>query len=490
MRIESERMLIGGELVTSVDGTWDESVNPTNEEPIGRAPSGGKADIDLAVAAGKDAWPAWAALPIEARADKLLQFADALNARAEELLEIEVTDTGNTITPMRGDVKVAIDSLKYFAGLGGQLGGHTVPATTDNIHMSIREPYGVVGKIVPFNHPVLFAVSRTAPALMAGNSVVVKPAETCPLSTLVLGEIVRDIFPAGVFNIVTGQGRTAGDALARHRDIKRLAFIGSVPTGLAIQRAAAEVCVKNVTLELGGKNPMIVFPDVDVEVAAQAAVAAMNFSWQGQSCGSMSRLMLHADIHDAVLKRVVEIVANLRLGDPMSADSQMGPVNSLPHLNKVNHYIEIAKQDGARLETGGKRPEGSDFKKGFWVEPTVFSQVTGNMRIAQEEVFGPILSVLKWTNIDDAIKVANSTEFGLTAAIWTNNLDNAMYTARRVRSGFQWINGASFHFLGAGFGGYGNSGIGREECLEDMLSYTELKTINIMLKNPTDSRII
>jgi len=484
MQFAAERMLIDGQLVESVDKEWDDSVNPATEETIGRSPRAKKADMARAVDAADRAWPKWAAMSVNERAEILTEFASKLHSRADEVLRVEVADTGNTITPMRGDVSVAIESVKYFAGLGREIKGESVPATPDNLHFSIREPYGVVGRIVPFNHPVLFAVSRSAPALIAGNSIVIKPSETSPLSTLVLAEIAQEVFPPGVFNIVTGTGPIAGDALVRHPKVKRLAFIGSVPTGLAIQRAAAETCVKNISLELGGKNPMIVFPDVDVDEVAQAAVSAMNFSWQGQSCGSTSRLLLHEDIHDAVLAKVVEIVSSLRLGDPMDESSQMGPINSLTQLKKVQHYVQVAKDDGARLETGGKRPAGAQFERGYWIEPTVFSQVTSQMRIAQEEVFGPILSVLKWSSIEEAIQIANSTEFGLTASIWTNDLNKALWTARRVRSGYQWVNGASVHFLGTAFGGFGNSGTGREECIEDLLSYTETKSIHVMLKTP------
>lgn len=485
MKVKSELMLIGGQLVGSSAGKWDLSTNPATEEVIGRSPAATREDVDRAVAAGEAAFPAWAALTADERGKLLLRFAEKIEERSEELLEAEVLDTGNTITPMRGDVNWAVKSLRYYVGLGMELKGETVPASKGNLHFSVREPYGVVGKILPFNHPVMFAVSRSAPALVAGNTVVVKPAETSPLSTLILAEIAKDALPPGVMNIVTGQGRVVGDAIARHPKIKRLAFIGSVPTGLAIQRAAAESCVKNVTLELGGKNPMIVFPDVDVDEVAQAAVNAMNFTWQGQSCGSMSRLMLHADIHDAVLKRVVEIVSSMRVGDPMRDDTDMGPINSAGQYQKVLNYVEIAKSEGARLETGGKRPVGAQFEKGYWIEPTVFSGVTRDMRIAREEVFGPILSVLKWSDVEEAIAIANSTEFGLTAAIWSNDINNALATSRRIRSGFQWINGYSAHFLGTQYGGMGNSGVGREEGLEDLLSYTETKMINIMLRSPS-----
>jgi acyl-CoA reductase-like NAD-dependent aldehyde dehydrogenase len=475
-----DRMLIGGELVASEGGAFDETINPANEETIGRVPSGTKGDVSRAVAAAEAAWPAWSARPPAERAEVMRGFGARILERAEEILHVEVADTGNTITPMRGDVRTAVDSLNYYAGLVHELKGDTIPASR-NLHITLREPYGVVARIVPFNHPVMFAVARTAAALAAGNAVIVKPPETSPLSAMVLAEIARDALPAGVFNIVTGQGRIVGDAIVRHPAIKRIAFIGSAATGRAIQRAAAEVSVKHVTLELGGKNPMIVFPDNDPDEIAAAAVGSMNFSWQGQSCGSCSRLLLHEDIHDAVVSRVTERVAALRIGDPMRADSEMGPVNSSIQLGKVVSFVDDAKRDGARLMTGGRRPKGAAFERGFWIEPAVYADVKPGTRLWREEVFGPILSIGRWSTIDQAVDLANSTEYGLTAAIWTKDIKAALNTARRVRSGHLWINGYSTHFLGVPFGGMKNSGVGREEGIEEMLSYTESKTINVML---------
>jgi aldehyde dehydrogenase (NAD+)/betaine-aldehyde dehydrogenase len=475
----ADRMLIGGELVHSSSGEFDLSINPATEEIIGRSPRGTKEDVDRAVQAAEAAWPGWAATTPAERGARMRAFGEALKARAEEILHVEVADTGNTITPMRGDVGMAVDSLAYYAGLAHELKGETIPATPDNLHITLREPYGVVARIAPFNHPLMFAVARTAAALAAGNAVVVKPPETSPLSALVLAEVARDALPPGVFNIVTGTGATVGDAIVRHPGIKRIAFIGSPATGRAIQRAAAETSVKHVTLELGGKNPLIAFPDTDADTVAAAAVRGMNFTWQGQSCGSTSRLLLHEDIYDAVLERVVARVAALRLGDPSDPSSDMGPVNSRLQYDKVMSFFASAKQDGARLMTGGGRPDG--FAKGFWVEPTVYADVRPGMRLWQDEVFGPILSVGRWRTTDEAIALANSTEYGLTGAVWTNDIRNALNVARRVRSGHMWINGVSSHFLGVPFGGMKNSGVGREEGIEEMFSYTETKTINIML---------
>lgn len=478
---DADRMLIGGELVHSESGAFDETINPATEEVIGRVPRGTKGDVDRAVAAAQSAWPGWAALTPRDRGRIMRDFGAALRARADEILRIEVADTGNTITPMRGDVGMAVDSLDYYAGLIHELKGETIPATHENLHLTLREPYGVVARIAPFNHPLMFAVARTAAALAAGNAVLVKPPETSPLSAMILAQIARETLPAGVFNILTGDGRGVGDAIVRHPEIKRIAFIGSPATGRAIQRAAAEVAVKHVTLELGGKNPLIAFPDTDPETVADAAVRGMNFTWQGQSCGSTSRLLVHEDIHDAVLARVVEKVQAIRLGDPQSPDTGMGPLNSRAQYDKVMGFFETAKADGARLMTGGGRPEGALFQKGFWVQPTVYAGVTPQMRLWQDEVFGPILSVGKWREFDEAVALANSTEYGLTAAVWSRDIGNALKMVRAVRSGHCWINGVSNHFLGVPFGGMMNSGTGREEGIEEMLSYTETKTINIML---------
>ncbi|MCL5425986.1 aldehyde dehydrogenase family protein [Halomonas sp. NPDC076908] len=479
---EAERMLIGGELVESVTGEWSTSINPATEEPIGRVPAGSSEDVDRAVQAAEKAWPAWAALTPMERAAAMNRFADAIAARADEILRIEVSDTGNTIRPMRLiDVPTAVESLRYYAGLGPDLRGDTIPATSQNLHLTLHEPYGVVARIAPFNHPIMFAVARTAAALAAGNAVIVKPPETSPLSSMVLAEIARDTLPPGVFNIITGEGAVVGNAIVRHPGIKRIAFIGSPETGRAIQKSAAEVGVKHITLELGGKNPMIVFPDCEPEKIADAAVFGMNFSWQGQSCGSLSRLLVHEDIYDHVLNAVVERVAALRIGDPLSDATDVGPVNSELHMQRILAHCDNADADGARRMLGGARPEGEQFLKGFWVAPTVYGDVTPDMRLWQQEVFGPVMAIGRWKDFDEAVAMANSTEYGLTAAVWTHDINAALKMAKQIRSGHIWINGSSMHFLGVPFGGMKSSGVGREEGREELLSYTESKTINIML---------
>jgi aldehyde dehydrogenase (NAD+)/betaine-aldehyde dehydrogenase len=474
-------MLIGGQLVPSDSGECDYSINPANERVIGRTPAGTASDVDRAVLAAEAASVAWARFTPFERGKVMRTFGAAITSRAEEILRVEVADTGNSITAMRGDVQVAVDSLDYYAGIASELKGDSIPASADHFHITLREPYGVVARIVPFNHPLMFAVARTAAALAAGNAVVVKPPETSPLSAMILGEIAQQILPAGVFNIVTGSGGVVGNALVRHPRIKRIAFIGSVPTGQAIQRAAAESGVKHVTLELGGKNPMIVFPDNDPDEIAAAAVAGMNFSWQGQSCGSTSRLLVHADLYDAVVERVANLARRIQVGNPLDPAIDMGPLNSKAHYERVSSCIAESVREGARLLAGGSRPQGEQFNRGFWLEPTVFCDVTPTMKLWREEIFGPVLSIGRWTQIDEMVELANSTDFGLTAAIWTHDIKAALSAARRVRSGHIWINGYSRHFLGVPFGGMKSSGIGREEGIEEMLSYTEVKTINIMI---------
>ena len=276
-------------------------------------------------------------------------------------------------------------------------------------------------------------------------------------------------------------GGEAGDSIVRHPKVKRLSFIGSARTGMAIQRAAAETAVKHVSLELGGKNPFIVFPDAPVDAVAAAAVSGMNFGWQGQSCASTSRLFVHDKLYDAVVERVAKRVSSIRVGNPFDDATQMGPMNSKAQYEKVMHYIDAGHADGARLVAGGHRPQGPDFATGFWVEPTVFADVGRHMRIAREEIFGPVLSILRWSDTEEVIEAANELEYGLTAAIWCRDTSTAMKTARRIEAGYIWVNGVGAHVRAMPYGGYKNSGVGRERGLEELLSYSEEKSINLML---------
>ena len=473
-------MYIGGEFVASESGEWMDSVNPATGEVHGRVPAGTPADVDRAVQAARDAQPAWQATHVFERANRLRELAEAIRNHPE-VLELEAADTGNTIGSLGGDLQLAGTYLDFVAGLGMEIKGESVPATPENIHFTMREPFGVVGRIVPFNHPFLFAAAHLGAPLIAGNAVVLKSPDQSPLSAKVMAEICDGILPQGLVNFVSGVGTVVGDAIVRHPLVPRIGFTGSVQTGMAIQRAAAEVAVKHVTLELGGKNPFIAFPDADPEAVATAAVNGMNFSWSGQSCGSTSRLMLHESIYDDVVARIADQVASIRLGDPLDPESGMGPVNSEPHYRRILDIVESAKEQGATVIAGGERPPGDEFARGFWIEPTVFGDVTMDMRVAREEIFGPVLAVLKWRDDEDVIAMANDLDLGLTAAVWTNDLRNAMHTVRALESGLVWVNGTGRHYLGTGFSGWKNSGLGREECLEEVLSYTQAKAVHIIL---------
>ena len=486
MRVDEKRladglMLIDGEMTAGDGGTngqWIESHDPATLEPTGRVPAATANDVDRAVKAAAQAQLGWAKKSVWERAAVLRGLAAAIRTRGAEILTLEARDTGNTLAKLQADVQIAAGYLEYFAGLGSELKGETVPASAQGLHFTLREPYGVVARIVPFNHPFMFAAAHLAAPLMAGNAVVVKTPETSPLTGSLLGELCRDTLPKGLVNIVHGFGAPAGDALVRHPLVRRIGFTGSVATGLAIQRAAASAAVKHVTLELGGKNPFIVFPDADLERVIDMAVAGMNFSWAGQSCGSTSRLLLHESIHDRVVEGVAARMAALRLGSPLDLASEMGPVNSARQHARVMDFINGARAEGARLVTGGRRPPGERFSKGYWVEPTLFAEVQPAMRIAREEIFGPVVCALRWRTEDEAVALANDSDYGLTAAVWTQDLSVALRMLRSLQAGTVWINMAGQHFVGTPFGGWKDSGLGGEECLEELLSYSQVKAVH------------
>jgi betaine-aldehyde dehydrogenase len=474
----SGKMLIGGKLVESIDGKWLDSINPADETKLGRVPLGSARDMDMAVEAAVQAFPAWAGLSMAKRAEYVHALADAILVKKEEFANIESLDTGNTIGPMRNDVTTAVSRMKFAAGLAFEIKGETIPASPGNIHMTLRVPYGVVGRIIPFNHPIGFAASRIAPAIITGNTIVIKPSEQSPLSAAILAELCAAHLPPGVVNIVTG-GRDTGEALVRNPKVKRIAFIGSAASGMAIQKAAAETAVKHVSLELGGKNPLVAFPDADLDRAAAASVVGMNFGWQGQSCGSMSRILLHEDIYDTVLSKILERVRKFKIGHPLDSNSTMGPINNKAQYEKVLRYIESGKDEGAKLLLGGGRPDGDEFKKGYWIEPTVFGDVEPNMRIAREEIFGPVMSIMRFATEAEAIEKANAIDLGLTGAVWTQDIMRALRVAQSIQAGYIWVNGVGTHFTGVPYGGLKNSGVGREEGLGELLSYTEEKVINL-----------
>ncbi len=468
-------MLIDGALVEAAGGATLESVDPATEQVIGAVPEASAADVDRAVQAALRAGQAWRDRTWTQRAAVLRQYAQVLEDNLEELAHLDAIDSGNPITSMRADVQGAIGEIRYFAGLGGETKGRTIPSGPDALTFTEFVPYPVVARIVPFNHPVKFAAAKSAAPLAAGCPVIVKPGEQTSLSALRLGELVRDLFPAGVFNVITGNGATAGAALAGHPQVPRVAFTGSVATGQRVAALGNEQ-IKHLSLELGGKNPLIVFPDADVATTAKAAVAAMNLArCMGQSCGSASRIFVHAEVAEEFLGALVEAVGTLRVGDPLAEDTDMGPLAFRSHYEKVTGLIASGVEEGAKLLHGGGRPAGLD--TGFYVEPTVFAQVDMGMRIAREEIFGPVMSVLTWTDYEDMLEQVNSLDVGLTGNIWTNDISLALRTARRIQSGYISVNGTGKRPIGAPFGGFKQSGIGREKGLQGIRIYTEPKSL-------------
>ncbi len=476
MNFRPRGLYIGGQWVWSASGKTFESINPANGEKLGEVPYAGAQDVDRAVQAAKQAFAEWGRVPIKERARCLELFARRIEEHAEELATIDAYDSGNAITGMRADMAWTAETLRYFAGLVSEIKGETSSQGARHLNLTRRQPYGVVGKIMAFNHPFRFCAEKAAAPLAAGNCVVIKGSEQAPLSSLRLGELCEGIFPPGVVNVVTGDGAT-GSALVRHPQVPRLGFVGSVPTGRVIAREAADL-LKQLTLELGGKNPIIIFADADPKKAATAAIKGMNMNRQGQSCSSTSRVFVHASLHDAVCAELVRQAKALPVGLPWIEGNEVGPIVSKRQYERVMGFIESGKAEGAKLLTGGKGPDDKALAEGFFILPTVFDAVTPQMRIGREEIFGPVLSVLSWSDYEEMLAKANGVEYGLTAAIVTNDLAQAMETAERVEAGYVWINSTG-RYLGAPYGGWKQSGLGQEECLDELLSYTRIKNINM-----------
>jgi len=474
-------LLIGGRARPAASGRTQEDESPVTGEVIATVPDGDAEDVDVAVQAALPAAAAWRAVPARERGAVVAGLAGILARHADELALLDAIDGGHPVTGMHADIDIAVDTLRLFGGLAIELAGRTIPATAENLHLTVREPFGVVGRIIPFNHPVMFAAAKIAAPLVAGNAVILKPPEVAPLSALRLGELFAGALPEGLLSIVAG-GPGAGRAIARHPAIRRIGFIGSDATGRAIQRAAAEVCVKDVTLELGGKNALIAMADADPEQVAESAVAGMNFvKSAGQSCGSTSRLLLHESIADDVIQRTAAHMEAIRVGSPLEPGTEMGTLATRAQYDKTMRYLAIGRDEGAGLVTGGGRPAGLESAPGLYVAPTLFRDVDSGGRLAREEVFGPVLSAMTWKTEEEAVRLANAVDFGLTAAVWTPDINRAFRVAGALEAGFVWINGSARHFTGVPFGGVKLSGIGREESLDELLSYTQLKTLNVML---------
>lgn len=475
--VTQHQMHVGGSWVDAKAGGRIESVDPTSEEVIGTVPDAGPEDVDAAVAVAAEAATGWRDAGWKRRAALLRELARRIEAEAEALARLDVRDAGLPLAGMRGDVTGAAATLDYYAGLAPQTGGSTAATGGDTLSYTLRQPYGVVARIVPFNHPFKFAAGKVAAPLAAGNAVVLKPGEQASLSALELARIAAEVLPPGVLNVVTGTGPSTGAALVGHPDVHRVAFTGSVPSGRAVLRAGAEG-ITHVTLELGGKNPLIVFPDVDVAKAATAAVAGMNIArCTGQSCGSNSRIYVHDDIAGEFLDALVSRVARLRMGDPMLPETEVGPLAFRAHHERVLGYLNTARKEGATFAYGGARPVG----RGFFVEPAVLTDLDDEMTVVREEVFGPVLSVLTWREVDDVVRRANDTPFGLTANVWTRDVTAAHRTAAALEAGYVYVNGNGRRPTGTPFGGWKASGLGKDNGLEELLSFTQEKTVTVTL---------
>jgi acyl-CoA reductase-like NAD-dependent aldehyde dehydrogenase len=455
--------------------------DPATSDLIGRIADAGIAGVERAVAAGERAFPAWSRMPVRERASLISAFAKRVSEHAEEIAHLDSLDTGNPLTAARADVAKGIRNIKEAAGLGAEVKGETFPLP--GLHYTQREPWGVVARMVTFNHPTNFTCTRIATALIAGNCVIIKPSELAPLSPMAVAELTAGIFPDGVVSVVPG-GPATGAALVRHPRILRLTFTGSTATALRIQAAAAESGrIKNMTFELGGKNPIVVFPDVDPDEAAAAIVRGMNYTRvQGQSCGSTSRLVIHESIAEDVLDRAAILAQQIRVGIPTDPATEMGTMITPAARDRCIGFVERAQASGARLVTGGRAPSAEALARGAFLEPTIVTDVTPGSEIAVEEIFGPVLAAMTYRTEDEAIALANDGPYGLTAAVWTRDIDRALRVANAIETGYVWINDVDTRFPGVPFGGWGDSGLGLEHGLEEIYSMTRVKAVNVRLK--------
>ena len=476
--VRDVRMLIDGAWTGAASGAVLGVENPANRRVIANIPRGGAPDVQRAVAAAKQAFPAWSKIPPRQRGRMLLRIADAMEARIEEMARTIAEETGNAIrTQARGEATLSADIFRYFGGLAGELKGETIPLGEHVLSYTRREPLGVVGAIIPWNAPVLLGALKIAPALCAGNTLVMKAAEDAPLAV--------DAVPPGVLNVLTGTGEECGGPLSVHPDIMKLSFTGSTEVGKIIMRAAAERIVP-VSLELGGKSPSIVYPDADEDWVVDGVIAGMRFTRQSQSCTAGSRLFLHADIFDSFLDKLKAKTQALKLGDPLDEASDIGAIINNKQFTKVCGYVQdgLARKD-ARLVFGGLPPAEGPLSEGYFAIPTVFADTSNDWRLAREEIFGPVLVAIPWRNEEDAIRMANDSHYGLAAYVWTHDIGSALRAAHAIESGWVQVNQGLGQFPGHSYGGFKQSGIGREFSLEGMLdSFTQRKNVTVNLNTP------
>ncbi len=476
-RAAPNRLFVDGAWVDAASGDRFETRNPATGEVIAEIAEAGAADVDAAVGAARKAYEGpWSRMDAADRGALLWRISDLIEARADTLARLEVIDNGKPIREAQIDLRETIDAFRYYAGWTTKLEGETIPVRGNILNYTLREPLGVVGAIIPWNFPLLMAAWKVAPALACGNTVVLKPAEQTPLTALELAAIATEAgLPAGVLNVLPGFGETAGAALVRHPGVDKVAFTGSTAVGKIIMREAAAT-LKRVSLELGGKSPNIVLADADVDAAARGAFAGIFYN-MGQACTAGSRLLVAASIKEALLAQIVERARKLQPGDPLDPKTRMGPLISEEQLTRVQGYIEQGRREGANLLVGGKRALYGGEARGYWLEPTVFDAVQPGHVIAQEEIFGPVLAALTFEDEEEAIALANDTIYGLAAAVWTRDIKKAHRFARRVQAGTVWIN--TYHPLDAAspFGGYKQSGYGRELGRYALDLYTQIKSV-------------
>lgn len=475
--IERYTMLVDGRWSESSDGAVLQAVNPATSEAWAEVPVATADDVDSAVRAARAAFesgPWHDALPA-ARAALLRRFGDVITEDAERLARTQVRENGKVLREVLGQAKALANTCYFYAGTAELPTGETLATSVPNMQtFSVREPIGVVAAITPWNSPLTQLLAKLGPALAVGCTVVVKPSEITPVSTLMLGELAQQAgFPDGVINIVTGAGAT-GEALVSHPDVDKISFTGSTSVGKHIATVAAGRMAR-VSLELGGKSPNIIFPDADLRNAVNGVIAGI-FAATGQTCMAGSRVLVHEDIHDDFVEALVERTAAIRVGDPLDDETEVGTVASRAQYEKVLRYIDIATQEGAQLATGGGRPDDPALDKGLYVRPTIFTGVSNDMRIAREEVFGPVAAIIPFRDEDDAVRIANDTRFGLAAGVWTRDLALAHRMIRKLRAGTVWINNYRKVTYVSPFGGFGESGVGRENGVHALDEYTEEKT--------------
>ena len=479
------RMLIDGKWVDAASGKTFATVDPSTEEPLAQVPAGDKEDIDRAVRAARRAFEngPWRRMTASERGRALWKLADLIDARSEEFAQLETLDNGKPLTVSRAaDIPLVVDHLRYYAGWATKVEGETIPVSVPGmLTYTLREPVGVVGQIIPWNFPLLMAAWKLGPALACGNTVVLKPAEQTPLSALRLGELLDDAgIPPGVVNIVTGYGETAGAAIVAHPDVDKVAFTGSTEVGKLIMSGASGTLTR-VSLELGGKSPNIVFADADLDQAAEGAAAAIYFN-HGQCCCAGSRLFIQQAVYDKVMPRLIEYSEQIKLGPGFDPATQMGPLVSSDQFERVNGFLASGRKEGAKVATGGGRPK--QFTKGYFVAPTVFTDVKPQMQVVQEEIFGPVVCAIPFKEPEEVVAAGNDTPYGLAAAVWTRDIQKAHRLSHLLKAGTVWINCYNQFDAAAPFGGYKQSGFGREMGRAALDLYTQTKTVWVNVGTP------